>query len=71
MKTMTAKEFDALIDAIAAVDVSVCELHPCGDCGDWDDENEVQTGCRGGQHCVDDNWARKQFARINNIEIIN
>lgn len=68
MKEMTQAEFDAMIDALDNVGVSVSELHPCGD---WDDENEVQTGCRGGCECQDWEWSCKQFAQVNNIKIVS
>jgi len=71
MKEMTQAEFDTMIDALDNMGVSVSELHPCGDCGDWDDFNEIQTGCRGGRCCVDSEWCCKQFAQVNNIKIVS
>ena len=71
MKEMTQAEFDTIVDAMFLTGASVNELHPCGDCGDWDDENEVQTGCRGGCECQDWEWCCKQFAQVNNIKIIS
>lgn len=71
MKEMTRAEFERMIEAICIIGISIPELHPCGDCGDWDDEKNVQTGCRGGCECQDWDWSCEQFARVNNIKIIS